>query len=443
MEVGWLTVTGLMEYALRRATSPLWYLAGLGGGMVAWLWLQRGHFGIVLPLLLAAGILVLLGLLGTRHPHPPPQGGRDIPWRTRWWLLCALVLTLAVGGMASIMVHRQQQGLTIEYDGFAQDEVAVDRLLHGHPIYGVSWAGTEVDGFAYIYNGIDLRHYNHLPLTVLPGVPIKLATDGLGLPFDYRMVTLLFLLAGIGAVMALPVGYVPRFLVLVGLFFNPMLMTFTLTGHDDICFVAMVMLTLVCLARRHPVLAALAAGAAAASKPFGALVIPVLIIANWPSWREQWPRRRSELLACLAALMAVPVVTVLPFILWNPGAFWREMLFTTGGIADSYPISGFGFGALLVWLHVLRPDAAFPFTLLEVLAVGAVLVYAGRHRPRNPSMEWFMGVYVAAFLAFAFFSRYFVHNYVGAFVAMATCVVPLRGAPLLPQAASSESRAAA
>src|SRR5204862_436983 len=101
-----------------------------------------------------------------------------------------------------------------ESDSMAMDEVAVDRVLHGHAIYGTDWSGTQVDGYAYEYGGIDLHYYAHFPLMVLSAVPVRIGADLLDVPFDYRFVVIAFsLLADPGAfyrdIVAFPTGILP------------------------------------------------------------------------------------------------------------------------------------------------------------------------------------------------------------------------------------------
>jgi hypothetical protein len=130
-------------------------------------------------------------------------------------------------------------------------------------------------------------------------------------------------------------------------------------------------------------------------------------------------------------MLAAPcALSIGPFVLWNPGAFWRDVvLFTSGGIADAYPISGFGLGGLLVTLRILHPGDYFPFGILQLLALAPIFWLAWRLRALGPTLGRFIGAYTAAFFAFAFLARFFAHNYVAVLVALGCCIVPLAGLP--------------
>src|SRR5207253_3334186 len=347
-------------------------------------------------------------------------------WRQKYWLLLVLTGIMTIGPMVGAIITRAHLGLTFEYVGLAKDEVAIDRLLHGQQIYGISWQGTQVDGYSYVFGGLETRHFNHLPLTVLVGVPIRLLTAAAGIPFDYRMVLICFIVVGIAAISWLPATYQARFMVICGLMLNPALATIGVTGHDDITYLVAVFAGLALLARRRNVLACLAFGLGAALKPFGALAIPLALIILYRQWKQTavFPRRQAIL--CLLMLAAPGVLSIGPFLLWNPGAFWRDVvLFTNGGIPDAYPISGFGLGGLLVALGVFHASDYFPFGVLQVVALAPTYWIAWRLRSMSPTLGRFIGLYTAAFFAFAFLARFFAHNYVATLVALACCIVPL------------------
>ncbi|MEA2633786.1 MAG: hypothetical protein QOH92_553 [Chloroflexota bacterium] len=390
-----------------------------GGGQLAWLWSQRLHFGTWVPA--SATICFFVLLVGLR------LGGR---WKQKYGLLLVLTGIMTIGPMVGAVIMRTHLGLTFEYDGLAKDEVAIDRLLHGQQIYGISWQGTQVDGYSYVFGGLETRHFNHLPLTVLAGVPIRLLTAAAGIPFDYRMVLIFFIVGGIAAITWLPATHQARFMVTCALMLNPALATIGVTGHDDIMYIVAVFAGLALLSRRQNVLACLAFGFSAALKPFGALAVPLALIILYRQWKQTavFPRRQAIL--CLVTLAAPCVLSIVPFLFWNAGAFWRDVvLFTNGGIADAYPISGFGLSALLVALGIFRPSDYFPFGVLQLAALAPLFWIALRVLPIRPTLGRFVGFYTAAFFAFAFLARFFAHNYVATLVALACCVLPLAGIP--------------
>jgi hypothetical protein len=448
-----LAAAGLrLERAIGMITVPFFYLAFFGGGQLLWLWTQWPHFGLVVPAVATVGfggLLVWLRLPGSS--------------RARYLALLALAGVMLIGPMIGAIATRSHIGLTFEYDGLAKAEVAVDRLLHGRQIYDVSWAGTQVDGYGYIFNGLEVRHFNHLPLTVLAAVPVWFLSAATGIPFDYRMVLIAFATLGLTAVTAIRLPDDRRFMLVCAVFLNPALATITVTGHDDITYAVMLLAMLALLTHRRIVLACLALGIGIALKPFAALALPLLAIVLWRLRTfESLPRSRAEadvspsparraqarispspahgggsgwgpVFLCLVAVAAPSVLTIVPFLLWNAGAFFHEIvLFTNGGGADAYPISGFGFGALLVAFGLLRPQDYFPFGLLQAAVLAPMLLLGWRVLARRPTLGAFWALFTGMFFLFSFFARFFAHNYVAVLVAAAFCIAPLGDAPIMP-----------
>ena len=413
-----------MRAALSKMTSPTLYLAVIGGLQLGLLWLLRERFGIWLPL---AGTVVFAGLLLALVRVP----GR---WGVKLLGLFLLVALTTAGPMVESMVTRSQVGLTIEHDGLVQTEAAVDRVIAGQRIYGVDWSNTQVARIPWTTTAGPnpaLRHFVYDPLPVLLGIPFRLVTGAAGLPFDYRIVLLLFLALGVAGVAVLPAPPSRRFMITVALYLNPLISTYLWTGRNDIAFVVMVVLSLVCLTRGRVRYASLALGIALALKPFAVLAVPFLALALWKRWNAPTPTlpqrgrgkvgRGREIWVLSGALLVVPVlVTILPFFLVDPAAFWRDtVLYTSGGVADAYPIGGDGFGAFLLATGIIhRNTDSFPFWILQLLATAVVLWFNGRAFLRRPTAGRWMAGFAAVLLAFTFFARFFNDNYVAVILAL-------------------------
>jgi Glycosyltransferase family 87 len=419
-----------------RLTTPFAYLAVLGGMQVLLLWTLRDHVGVWVAAASTAGVLALLGLLVFVEDR----------WRLKLGAIAALGAITAIGPTLYAVVERTRVGLTMEHDGLLQIESAIDRLLSGQPIYGVDWSNTPMARISWdVTAGPNpaLHHLAYFPLTVLVGVPFRILTRAFGLPFDYRMVLIGFSLVGLLAILALPIAPDRRFMVITALFVSPLVTLYLWSGRTDIEFLALVVLSLALLSRGHAVPAAATLGIAVALKPFAALAVPFLLLVLLIRWRAG--RSRAEVGFSLAALALAPAVTILPFFVANPQAFWTDVvLYTTGGVRDAYPIVGYGFGELLYRLHVVahRTDSV-PFGVFQLLALAAVLWMTGRAFVRRPSLGRWMAGYVLCLLAFTFFARFFNDNYVAVVIALLLCVRPLGDRRVVPALATQALRLAA
>jgi len=422
--------------AAARLTTPIGYLGVLGGLQVVLLWVLRERYGIWLALAATIGLFALLLLL------------RALParWGLKLWAISLLGLLTAIGPTFIGIVRRPRIGLTMEHDGLLQLESAIDRLLKGQPIYGVDWSNTPMAAFGWdLTPGTNpaLHHLAYYPLTVLVGVPFRLLSDALGVPFDYRVVLIAFAVLGLIAILALPISHERRFLLVTAIYASPLITLYLWSGRTDIQFLAVVLLTLAVLSRGHPTLAAGALGVAVALKPFAWVAVPFFLLVLAIRWRADHSRR--EVVASLAALALVPVATILPFFLANPGAFWTDVvLYTSGGVADAYPIAGYGFGDLLYTLHVItRRTDSFPFVIFQLVAVAPILWWTARAFVRRPTVGRWMAGYAGTLLAFTFFARFFNDNYAAVVITLFLCVLPLGDLRLLPTPAVKAERLAA
>ena len=422
--------------AAARLTTPFGYLSVLSGLEVLLLWVLRERYGTWLALVATLGLVALLVLV--------------VATRQRWGLKLAGISLLgaltAIGPTLIGVVQRPRIGLTMEHDGLLQLESAVDRLLHGQPIYGVDWSNTPMAAAGWsLTPGTNpaLHHLAYYPLTVLVGIPFRLLSGALGLPFDYRMVLIAFAVLGLIAIGALPISRERRFLVVTAIYASPMITLYLWSGRTDIEFLAVVLLSLTLLARGHPTWSAAILGMAVALKPFAWVAVPFFLLVLVVRWRAAHSHR--EVVASLAALAVVPAVTILPFFLANPSAFWTDtVLYTSGGIPDAYPIAGYGFGAMLYAVHVITHNTdRFPFTIFQFAVAIPVFWLTARAFIRRPTIASWMAGYAALLLAVTFFARFFNDNYAAVVITLLLCVLPLRDLSLAPAPAASVQRLAA
>ena len=422
--------------AAARLTTPVGYLGVLGGLQVVLLWVLRERYGTWLALVTTVVLIALLALLVATRDR----------WREKLGGVCLLGGLTAIGPTLIGVVQRPRVGLTTEHDGLLQLESAVDRLLNGQPIYGVDWSHTPMAAIGWdLTPGPNpaLHHLAYYPLTVLVGVPFRLVTGALGLPFDYRIVLLAFAILGMIAIVALPIGLERRFLVMTAVYASPLITLYLWSGRTDIQFLSLVLLTLALLSRGHPTFAAGTLGVAVALKPFAWVAVPFLLLVLLIRWRAGHSPR--EVLVSLAALAVVPAATILPFFFASPAAFWTDVvLYTSGGVADAYPIAGYGFGDLLYTLHVIaRRTDSFPFAIFELGASVPVLWLTARAFLRRPTLARWMAGYAGVLLAVTFFARFFNDNYAAVVVTLFLCVIPLGELSLAPTRAAQPGRIAA
>ena len=359
-------------------------------------------------------------------------------WRLKGALLMLVIGLLTIAPTISAMVTRTRVGITsMNEDSAIQTELAVERFLHGQPFYGIDWSGTVLAKMPWVVSVAPtnpaLHHFVYFPLTVLSAVPVRLLTGAVSLPFDYRIVLLCFVAIGLFAVWFLPIAASDRLAIAAALFLNPFVTLYLWTGRNDLCFAGLILLALGMMARARMVWASLIVGFATALKLFAAPAIPILLFVLWLRFRRT--RDRRELVLSLLVLVAFPIATILPFLLQSPAAFFRDVvLYPGGGMPDSYPIHGLGFGGILLMMGVVHHQDYFPFGLFQAVAMAAAAWFGFRMLSVRATLRRWMVVYVALFLGLAFFARYFNDSHLGILVAMALTCRPL-GDYLLPETA--------
>ena len=404
---------------LRRFFAPAFYPWLFGLFQLGWVIVLHRLWPWWIP---AAGGLALAGLFGALVLV------RD-RWRLKGLLLVVVIGLLTIAPTIAAIATRERIGITsLDEDSAIQTELAVDRFLHGMAIYGSDWSQTILAKMPWVTSlaptNPALHHFVYFPLTFLSAVPFRLMASAVGLTFDYRMVLLAFIGLGLFSVWLLPIPAAGRFAIACALFLNPFVTLYLWFGRNDLCFASLIILTLALLDRGRPVWASLTLGFAAALKLFAAPAIPILLLVLWLRFRRT--RDRRELIVSLLALAAFPLATILPFLLQAPSAFVRDVvLYPGGGLPDSYPIAGFGFGGILVLLGWVHRQDDFPFGIFQATAMAVALWFGGRAFLARPTLRRFMILYVALFFGLAFFARYFNDNHIGVLVAMALCCHPL------------------
>ncbi|HYS03313.1 MAG TPA: glycosyltransferase 87 family protein [Candidatus Eisenbacteria bacterium] len=414
--------------AVDRLLSPLSYVVLFGGVQLGLLWwLARFWPGWLIASATLALCVLILALAAV----------------TNRWTAKMLVLLVAIGLLVAcptvVLMHdRTVRGITsVDHDGAIQAEVAMDRMLHGLPIYGVDWSKTAVAQVPWDYSkgptNPALHHNVYFPLVPMAGIPVALVAHWLRIPYDYRQVLLIFLAIGLWAIWLLPIPPARRFAMAVALFLGPLLGLYVWAGRSDVPVVALVILGLALLARDRPVLASLVIGAAFAYKLFAAPAVPFLLAWLWLRWRSQ--PKGWELGRCLVALASVPVITITPFLLASPAAFLRDVvLYPGGGGADPYPISGFGLSGLLLAIQAIHPQDRFPFWAFQLVALALALAVTIPWFLRRPSAgRWLTGFAVTLF-ALTFFARFFNDSYLTLVLALFAACAPLGDSTLLARA---------
>ena len=349
------------------------------------------------PWISAAGACLVAALIVTMLARP----------QTKALTIAAVVAVLyalpVVG--AILRWHLVASPRALIGDGAFQTQLAGDFVLQGQDPYGADYgrAGLAAAPWGESFPSPALHHLVTWPGQFLFPLPLQALTKLVLGWWDERV----FLLVA-GAAIWLLLGAlfpgIPGRMAAVAFFLVPGHSLLAVLGDNDLPVVALLLAALLAAQRRRFLLMGLLLGCAIVTKQHALLAVPLIV--TWAVVRGADARTVAR--AALTALAGVAGF-ILPFVLWDAGAFVRDtVIFLIGSGTDAYPINGFGLSAMLLSTGVIHgPRDAFPFALLELVAAGAVWAAAWiwlRRRVALADVLIFMGLVFASVL---FVSRYF------------------------------------
>jgi hypothetical protein len=356
------------------------------------------------------------------------------PLRSVWPRWSAVALTAVVVCLLAVPAVVLQVGLRqssapwfFTNDSTYQIELAGDLLRHGENPYGHDYSHSGQERF-YSLDGsvtektreqqVALRHFAYFPGTALTAA----LWSALPKPWsDYRFFVLLTTLGGLAAALLFPGPLVPRLVLGAVVAGGPLAVRAAWFGTADAPSVLCTVLAFALVARRRLLWAAAALAAAVLLKQFALVALPFLALAAL----QRYARR--DVLRAGALFAAVVVAGALPFVAWDPGAFWADTI-EYGG--KTYRIVGYGLSGLLVKAGLID-ERTDPYPFLPLLAVVwlplTVWLLWVQRRVRD---LWFaaagfaVSIFVLVFLGRVFQPSYLVWPFVGIAMAFAFAAEP-------------------
>jgi glycosyl transferase family 87 len=360
--------------------------------------------------------------------------------RPRWSRLPAIALTVLVvcllvapGVVLQAGLRQSSAPWFFTNDSTYQIELAGKLLRNGQNPYGHDYSHSGLERF-YSLDGsvtgktrreqVALRHFAYFPGSALTAT----AWTALPRPWsDYRFFVLLTTVAGVAAALAFP-GPLGRRLALGAVVAaNPLALRAAWFGTADAPSVVCTVLAFALVARRRLLWAAVALAVAVLLKQFALVAVPFLAVAaaQRASRRDVW--RAGAVFAAIVA------AGILPFVVWDAGAFWADTI-EYGG--RTYRIVGYGLSGLLVKLKLIHhrtdPYPFLPLLALVWLPLSVWLLWAQRRSRElwTAAAGFAVSIFALVFLGRVFQGSYLVWPLVGtataAFLAATRDPVPAR-----------------
>jgi hypothetical protein len=336
-------------------------------------------------------------------------------------IFAACILPTAEGILLRSSAVVEDDGYSEAYetmhDGAIHMEAALSFLWDGINPYVARYSDTPMRFFGF--SGVDLPenpHFEYFPY--LPGFlylssPLYLLSSRLDLFFDQRII---YLSAYLLLTLLLPLlvdAPAHKLLLLATVALNPLLVGPVILGMNDVIIILLLVASVLLLMKQRFYWSALLLAFACATKQSAWFVTPFyfLLVA-----RLLPPEKRARTLVRVAAITAiVPLLSLIPFLLWDGRAFLTDVMsFPSGATAINYPIRGYTLGNLLVGLNVIGSAMDyFPFWVFQLLLGIPLLLSLLRYQWRRGDTG--MMLFLSGFftLGLGFLSRYFQDNYLG------------------------------
>jgi hypothetical protein len=332
--------------------------------------------------------------------------------------LATLTVFLVVVLPATLWMLRRQATAPWEYihDSAIQTEESIKYLLGGKNPYTENYLITPLAQWPHKVHGLEenpaLYHNVYLPFTFLFSIPFYVLVKYVAGWYDQRLVYLFLFVCTLWPLMKHAAKPTRKLSLLIVFGLNFLAAPYMVDGRNDIFVMFWLILSTYLLQENRITLSALALGLACASKQTAWLFVPFFLTYVWgkaPSSGKRTSLRKAY------PLLLVPVLVILPFLLWDAAAFLDDTYFyLSGQAASSFPIAGFGFGGLLLTFGFIRDRTVyFPFILFQAAFCLPLLAILLRKQLSSNSVRQCWLGYGLLLLTFAFFSRFFHDNYLG------------------------------
>jgi hypothetical protein len=345
----------------------------------------------------AVAAVVVFALIGSMLARPV---WKDLTAPAAVAMLYALPV---VGGI--VRWHLVASPKALIGDGAYQTQLAGDFLLRGIDPYGADYgqAGLAAAPWAESFPSPALHHLVTWPGQFLFPLPLQALTKLVFGWWDER-VFLLISAAAVWLLLGALFPGIPGRMAAVAFFLVPGHSLLAVLGDNDLPVVALLLAALLMAQHRRFLLMGLLLGGAIATKQHALLAVPLIVV-----WAGVRGGDTGTIARAAVAGMAVVAAFLLPFVLWDAGAFIRDtVVFLVGSGTGAYPINGFGLSAILLSAGVIHGARdAFPFALLEIAAAGLTWAAGWRWLRRGAPLSDVLILVGLVFVSVLFVSRYF------------------------------------
>ena len=326
------------------------------------------------------------------------------------WL--TILSTIGAGFYSAIVVRHIVSPLYNIHDIILQQEAAIRFFLDGVNPYATTYFGTLLEQFHYSDTVVNpaLYHFVMEPFYLLFSLPFYyISVHAFGF-FDGRIPLFLLFLFTLILAAILVKDREKRLLFITLLAFNPAMLGYTLEGRSDVFMLGFLFPALFLLHKNKFHWGGFFMALVFAVKQSVWPIFPLYFLYIYFKKKSLLKTFKS-----LSVFTAAFLIIVLPFLIWDPGAFIASTIsYLSGNTANSYPVSGYGFGMLLHEFGFLKDlNANYPFTLWQIIFSMPVLFFIYKSFKQDSTIKKMITFYGILLFIFWYFSRYFNNSHLG------------------------------
>lgn len=330
------------------------------------------------------------------------------------YILFWLLLGLVVGGafVTAIIVRHKVAPVFQIHDIILQLEAAIRFFIDGINPWAATYHNTLMAAWHYSDNAVNpaLYHFVMMPFYLLFSLPFYVISNHTIGYFDGRIPSFVLYLGLLIMAFRLIKNREQKLLFTTLLALNPAMFSYTLEGRSDVFMFAFLFAGFFLLYKRRISWAGIFIALAFATKQSVWPILPLYIgYIYFHSKKILLTFKR------LSSFIITFIVIVLPFFLWNPGAFFASTIsYLSGNTQYSYPISGYGLGVLLHQLGFIpNLNSSYPFVIWQVLIIAPLLAGLLILLKKYPTIKMLIFTYGILAFAYWYLSRYFNNSHMG------------------------------
>jgi len=330
--------------------------------------------------------------------------------------MLTIFLVVVLPTMSWMMIRHATNPWQHIIDGGLQTEEAIKYLLQGKNPYTEDYIETPLVNWFHPIEGVEenpaLYHNAYLPFIFLFSTPFYVVIKHVTGWYDQRLVYLFLFICTLWPLMKHATEPTRKLGLLIVFGLNFLTTPHIVMGGNDAFVWFWLIVSTYLLQKDKITLSTLSLGLACASKQTAWLFVPFFLAYLW---FKAPPSRKWASLRKAYPLLAVPLVVILPFLVWDAAAFVDDtFLYLAGRTVSSFPIRGFGFGELLFILGFIEDRTVyFPFIVFQAAFCVPLLVFLLRRQLSDNTVKRCWLGYGLLFLTFTFFSRFFHDSYLG------------------------------